>query len=409
MRSSTLQLPDLDDARFRSVAGSALYHPGTVATRAFLQTLLVGLNATARLPSRSAHNEPRPLIGTNPIDRLKTLVLIAHADGTRRYIPLNNPLTSDSGSIELCDETLAVKSYTLNGSAFDSKASEDPSSLVVRNILFHIINSKIHTTSHMVITTLGIKTRQALEADHPVHQFITNLIHTTPVLINDIYGFHAATYSRRSIIRLLSGKEMRRRYEAYIDGHSDMPTELVPAYAHQTFDPAALASGFAGRSAPLDSGLGDLVAAVSAARTLSEWFVEDLGLDPDLGSDSQLRAWVHDLESTLQTSHIELVRKQPPRDALAYMLALGLICTYIHDLAMHDLLSEELVPNIPRTRIEKRACSAFMWMWAQSSQGEMNLMRSANVTWAEDRVLARVTAYLDEMAGLDPGLAYASF
>ena len=56
MDTSTLQLPDLSDARFRSVMGAALYHPKVVATRAFLQATLLGLNTLARLPSRSANN-----------------------------------------------------------------------------------------------------------------------------------------------------------------------------------------------------------------------------------------------------------------------------------------------------------------------------------------------------------------
>ena len=99
---------------------------------------------------------------------------------------------------------------------------------------------------------------------------------------------------------------------------------------------------------------------VSAARSLVDWFVEEHRLDADLGSDSRLQAWVRELEGVLQNSHVELSGDRTPRDALVYLLALGLTCTYIHDVSMCDLVSEELVANIPRTRAERSACSAFM-------------------------------------------------
>jgi hypothetical protein len=90
------------------------------------------------------------------------------------------------------DKTWTIRSWVLDrrGNAIMAECKESD---VVRFLLTHTINLKVHTLGHTVTTTLSHMAHKYIPPRHQIHTFMTDSLHSWVAVQNDIMGYHLAS------------------------------------------------------------------------------------------------------------------------------------------------------------------------------------------------------------------------
>eukprot|EP00931_Biecheleriopsis_adriatica_P006128 TRINITY_DN107584_c0_g1_i1.p1 TRINITY_DN107584_c0_g1~~TRINITY_DN107584_c0_g1_i1.p1 ORF type:complete len:523 (-),score=50.55 TRINITY_DN107584_c0_g1_i1:268-1836(-) len=133
-------------------------------------------------------------------------------------IPLSIPDTErqrlPSATIHLSKDW-TIRSWTVDTRG-DSVMASLSSSDVVRLMLTHVINLKLHTLGHMAVTTLAHLAHSNIAPQHQIHTFLTDFLHPWLSVVNDVYGYSVASLARNGGTILSSFQpDMTENYVAW--------------------------------------------------------------------------------------------------------------------------------------------------------------------------------------------------